>query len=78
MRGVENNVKLPHLFIPGEAAALVTEFAVEYLPLGRTAIFVTEFAVEGLLLSRIATLVFEVVVKDLPSAELQPCFLHLQ
>ena len=31
--GAESNGKLPHLFIPGKTAALVPEFAVEYLPL---------------------------------------------
>ena len=28
----ESNGKLPHLFIPRKTAALVPEFAVEYLP----------------------------------------------
>ena len=31
--GSKNNGKLPHLFIPGKAAALVPEFAVDDLPL---------------------------------------------
>ena len=30
--GAENNGKIPHLFIPGKTAALVSEFAVEDLP----------------------------------------------
>ena len=30
--GVRSNGKLPHLFIPGKTAALVSEFAVEDLP----------------------------------------------
>ena len=30
--GAESNGKLPHLFIPGNTAALVQEFAVEDLP----------------------------------------------
>ena len=36
--GAENNGKLPHLLIPSRpiSATLVTEFAVEDLPLGRT------------------------------------------
>ena len=33
--GAESNEKLLHLFIPGKTAALVPEFAVEDLPLGR-------------------------------------------
>ena len=32
----ESNGKLPHLFISSKTAALVPEFAVENLPLGRT------------------------------------------
>ena len=34
--GSESNVKLPQLFIPSKTAALVPEFAVKDLPLGRT------------------------------------------
>ena len=33
--GAESNGKLPDLFIPSKTAALVPEFAVKYLPLGR-------------------------------------------
>ena len=50
--GAESNGKLPHLFIPSKAAALVPEFAVEDLPLGRTAALVPEFTVKDLLLGR--------------------------
>ena len=35
--GAESNGKLPHLSIPSKTAALVPEFAVEDLPLGRAA-----------------------------------------
>ena len=42
--GAENNGKLPHLCIPSKAAALVPEFAMEDLPLGRIAALVPEFA----------------------------------
>ena len=48
----ESNGKLPHLFIPGNTATLVPEFAVEDLPLGRTAALVPEFAVKDLPLGR--------------------------
>ena len=34
--GAESNEKLPHLSIPSKTAALVPEFAVKDLPLGRT------------------------------------------
>ena len=34
--GAESNGKIPHLFIPSKSAILVSEFAVEDLPLGRT------------------------------------------
>ena len=50
--GAESNGKLPHLFIPGKAGALVPEFAVEDLPSGRTAALMPEFAVKYLLLGR--------------------------
>ena len=50
--GAERNGKLPHLFIPDETAALVPEFAVEDLSLGRTAVLVPEFAVKDLPLGR--------------------------
>ena len=50
--GAESNGKLPHLFIPTKTAALVTEFAVENLPLGRTAAFVPECAVKDLPLQK--------------------------
>ena len=50
--GVESDGKLPHLFIPSKIAALVPEFAVEDLPLGRTASLVPEFAVKDLPLGR--------------------------
>ena len=50
--GSESNGKLPHLFIHSKTAILVSEFAVEDLPLGRTAALVPEFAVEDLRLGR--------------------------
>ena len=50
--GCGNNGKLPHLFIPSKTATLVTEFAVEDLPLGRTAGLMSEFAVKDLPLVR--------------------------
>ena len=50
--GAESHGKLPHLFISGENAAMVPEFAVEDLPLGRTAALVPEFAVKDLSLGR--------------------------
>ena len=49
----ESNGKLPHLFIPSKTATLVSEFAVENLPLSRTAALVPEFAVKDLLLGRL-------------------------
>ena len=48
----ESNAKLPHLFIPSKTATSVPEFAVEYLPLGRTTALVSEFAVKDLPLGR--------------------------
>ena len=46
--GAESNGKLPHLFIPSKSAALVLEYAVEDLPLGRTAALVPEFGTHWL------------------------------
>ena len=46
--GAESNGKLPHLFIRSKTATLVSEFAVEDLPLYRTAILVPTFAVKDL------------------------------
>ena len=51
-RGAESNRKLLHLFIPSQTAALVPEFAVEDLPLGRTAVLVPALAVKDLPLGR--------------------------
>ena len=48
----ESNGKLPHLFIHSKTANLVTEFAVEDLPLDRTATLVPAFAVKDLPLGR--------------------------
>ena len=48
----ESNGKLPHLFIPSKTATLVSEFAVEDLPLGRTAAMVPEIAVKDLPLGK--------------------------
>ena len=45
--------KLPHISIPSKIAALVSEFAAEYLPLGRTAALAPDFAVKYLPLGRI-------------------------
>ena len=42
----ESNGKLSHLFIPSKTATLVSEFAVEDLPLDRTATLVPAFAVK--------------------------------
>ena len=46
--GEESNGKLLQLFIPSKPAPLVSEFAVEDLPLDRTAHLVPEFAVKDL------------------------------
>ena len=46
--GAESNGKLPHLFTPSKTRNLVSEFAVENLPLGRTTAMVPEFAVKDL------------------------------
>ena len=43
---------LPHLFFPSKTAILVTEFAVEDQPLGRTAAYMPEFAVKDMPLGR--------------------------
>ena len=48
----ESNGKLPYLFIPSKTATLVSEFAVEDLPVGRTAALVPGFAVKNLPLDR--------------------------
>ena len=50
--GAESNGKLPHLFIPSKTTTLVSEFAVEDLPWGRTAALVLEYAVKDLPLGR--------------------------
>ena len=50
--GAESNGKLPNLLISCKTAALVTEFPVEDLPLGRTAALVPDFAVKDLPLGR--------------------------
>ena len=50
--GEENNGELPHLFIPGKTATMVSEFAVEDLILVRTAALVPVFAVKGLPLDK--------------------------
>ena len=50
--GAERNGKLPHLFIPSNTATLVSEFAVEDMPLVRTAALVPEFAVKHLPLGK--------------------------
>ena len=48
----ESNGKLPHLFIPGKTAALVSEFAVGRPAFGRTAALVSALAVKDLPLGR--------------------------
>ena len=64
--GAESNGKLPHLSIPSKAATMVSEFALEDLPLIRTATLVSEFALEDLPLIGTAALVPEFAVKQLP------------
>ena len=49
---MENNGKLPHLFIPSKTATLVPESVMEELPFGRTAALVPEFAMKNLHLGR--------------------------
>ena len=44
----ENNGNLPYLFIPSKTATLVSEFAVEDMPLSKTETMVPEFAVKDL------------------------------
>ena len=46
--GAESKGKLPQLSNPSKTTALIPEFAVEGLPLGRTAALVPEFAVKHL------------------------------
>ena len=70
--GAESNWKLPHLFIPDKTAALIPEFAVEDLPLGRTATLVPEFAVENLPLGRTEPWFLSLRWKPCLWAELQP------
>ena len=53
--GAESNEKLPHQFIPSKTTALIPEFVVEDLPLGRTAALVPEFAAKDLSLGRTLT-----------------------
>ena len=50
--GAESNGKLTKIFIPSKTSTLVSEFAVEDLPLGRTAALVPEFVVKDLPLGR--------------------------
>ena len=51
--GAESNGKLPRVCTPSKTAALVTEYAVKHLPLGRTAALVPEFFLKDLRLGRI-------------------------
>ena len=60
--GAEGNGKLPHLFIPSKTAALVPEFGVEDLPLGRTSAFIPEFVVKDLPLGR--TLMMMIMINN--------------
>ena len=48
----ESNGKLPQLFITSKTANLVTEFAMEDLPLSRTAALAPEFVMKDLPLGR--------------------------
>ena len=50
--GAESNGKLPHLFVLSINAILVSEFAVEDLPLDKTITLVLECAVKNLPLGR--------------------------
>ena len=50
--GAESNGKLPHLFIRGKTAALVPEFAVEYLSSAELQPWVPALAVKYLPLGR--------------------------
>ena len=50
--GAESNGKLPHVFLPSKTATLISEFAVEDLPLCRTAALVPKFAVKDLPLGK--------------------------
>ena len=50
--GAESKRKLPHLFFPSKTPALVPEFAMEDMPLGRIVALVPEFAVNYLPLGR--------------------------
>ena len=50
--GAESNGKQPYLFIPSKTAALVPEFAMEDLSLGRIVALAPEFAVKDLPLGR--------------------------
>ena len=50
--GAETNGKLPHLFIHSKTSTIVSELAVEDLPLSRTAALIPEFAVKDLPLGR--------------------------
>ena len=52
LKSTEINGKLSHLFIPGKIAALVLEFVVKNLPMGRNTALKSEFAVKHLLLGR--------------------------
>ena len=64
--GAESNGKLPHLFIPSKTATLVSEFAVEDLPLNRTAILVSAFALKELSLGR--TLMMMLMIMNINSS----------
>ena len=59
---MENNGKLPHLFIPSKRAVWVPAFAVEDVSLGRTAALAPEFGVKDLSLGR--TLVINIYSFD--------------
>ena len=71
---MESNGKLPRLIIPGKPAALVPEFAVEDLPLGRTVVLVPEFAVKDLPGQN--TLMIVLYKCKLPSSNFLGCIMY--
>ena len=74
--GAESNGKLPHLFIPSKTAALVPEFAMEDLPVGRIAALVPEFAVKDLPLGRTLMMMMMMMMIYLFNKISKRCHLH--
>ena len=60
--GAESNGELLHISIPSKTAALVPEYVVEDLPLGRTAALVPEFAVKDLPLVRTLLMIYHIIL----------------